>query len=346
MQMDERKRKILLAIVQDYIATAEPVGSRTISKKYDLGASPATIRNEMADLEELGLIEQPHTSAGRVPSDQGYRYYVDYLMERQRVSKEEQRFVSRGYELKAKEIAQVIQRTTGLLSEMSNYTAIVLGPQAGKSAFKHIQLVPVDVGKALLVVVSQSGMVYNKLIETPEGINNEDLQQITRVLNAKLEGLTIQDIKRTLIQDIYFELSKNEHIFQMAMQLLEQDRPLNFGEEKVYLSGTLNMLNQPEFRNLDKVKSLLGLFDQESVLKDIMYNASDKEGLSVTIGGENQIAEINECSMITATYHIDGKVVGALGVLGPTRMEYAKVTSLVDFMTNNLSEILSRHFKK
>lgn len=344
MQMDDRKKRILLAIIQDYIASAEPVGSRTIARKYELGVSPATVRNEMSDLEELGYLEQPHTSAGRIPSDLGYRYYVDYLMERHQLTSDDQSFIRSGYEAKYHEIGRVIQQTSNLLSEMTNYTSLVLGPQISGTAIKHVQLVALEAGKALVVVVTQGGLVQNQLLNIPEALSREDLEQISRILNAKLQGHSVEDIKRTLISEIYFELSKNQTILDMVMDLLGSQALLK-EEEKVYLGGTLNILNQPEFRNIEKVKTLLGLLDHEELLKNMLSETPKDDGVVVRIGGENKLEGIKDCSMITATYHVDGRIVGSIGVLGPTRMDYAKVVSVVDFMTKNLSEILSQQFR-
>jgi len=340
MRIDERKQKVLLAIIQDYIATAEPVGSRTISRKYDLGVSPATIRNEMSDLEEMGYIEQPHTSAGRVPSDLGYRYYVDCLMEKHSLTNREEGIIRKGYETKRKEVTAVIQQTSQILSQLTSYTSIILGPQGGRTAFKHLQLVPLEPGKALVVVITESGFVHNRVIDIPEDLSQEELMKISQVVNAKLQGLTLEDIKRTLISEIYFELNKHREVFNIAMELLQNDSPGLAPEDKVYLAGTLNILNQPEFRNIEKVKTLLSLLDQDELLRNLLTSTPAEEGVTISIGEENKEEGLKDCSMITATYHVDGRLVGSIGVLGPTRMEYAKVVSIVDYMTKNLSAIL------
>lgn len=345
MTMDERKQKVLLAIIQDYIATAEPVGSRTISRKYELGVSPATIRNEMADLEEQGYIEQPHTSAGRVPSQLGYRYYVDCLMQKKRLTGEEEKIILSGYRKKNREVAQVLKQTNSIVSSMTNCAAMVTGPQFGRSAFKHIQLVPLETGRTLVVVVLENGIVQNKLIEVPEGITEQDLYQITQVLNAKLRGMTLANIKMTLIKEIYAELSKHQYIFDAAMDLIQESLHIN-PEDKVYLAGTLNMLNQPEFRDIDKIKTLLSLLEQDDILREVLTDGEAREdGISVKIGSENKLAGLETCSMITATYQVDGRVIGSIGVLGPTRMEYDKTVSIVEFMTQHLSNILKDFYK-
>lgn len=345
MTMDERKQKVLLAIIQDYIATAEPVGSRTISRKYELGVSPATIRNEMSDLEEQGYIEQPHTSAGRVPSQLGYRYYVDCLMKKKRLTGNDEKIILSGYRKKTGEVAQVLRQTNNIVSAMTNCASMVTGPQFGKSAFKHIQLVPLETGRALVVVVLENGIVQNKLIEVPEGITEHDLFQITQVLNAKLRGMTLANIKMTLIKEIYAELSKHQHIFDAAMDLIQESLHIN-PEDKVYLAGTLNMLNQPEFRDIGKIKTLLSLLEQDDILREMLDGEPNGEdGITVKIGSENKLAGLETCSMITATYQVDGKVIGSIGVLGPTRMEYDKTVSVVEFMTQHLSNILKDFYK-
>ncbi|MFZ5641680.1 MAG: heat-inducible transcriptional repressor HrcA [Bacillota bacterium] len=345
MTMDERKQKVLLAIIQDYIATAEPVGSRTISRKYELGVSPATIRNEMADLEEQGYIEQPHTSAGRVPSQLGYRYYVDCLMKKRRITKDEERIILSGYRKKSGEIAQVLRQTNHILSSMTSCASLVTGPQLEKSAFKHIQLVALENGRALVVVVLDNGIVQNKLIEIPEGITGDDLLQISQVLNAKLKGLTLANIKMTLIKEIYAELAKHQHIFDAAMDLIQETLHID-PEDKVYLAGTLNMLNKPEFRDISRLKTLLGLLEQDGLLREVLTEAGPGEdGIMVKIGSENRLSGLENCSMITATYQVDGRVVGSIGVLGPTRMEYDKTVGIVEFMTQHLSNVLKDFYK-
>ncbi|NPV26865.1 MAG: heat-inducible transcription repressor HrcA [Firmicutes bacterium] len=341
MRIDERKQKVLAAIIKDYVATAEPVGSRTIARKYNLGVSPATIRNEMADLEEMGLIEQPHTSAGRIPSHRGYRYYVDCLMERQQLTEEEENYIRQAYMRKMREIDSVIQETSRLLSELTNYTSMVLSPQASQSEFKHIELIPFQPLKALAVIITQAGFVLHRIMDISESITAEDLRRVAQVFNNKLKGVTLENLKKSVWQDLYNELLQQKRLLREVMELL-QDALQEPGEEKVYLGGTLNMLNQPEFRNVDKIKHMLAVLEENQVLKSVLDTAS--RGITVKIGGENSYEELQECSVITATYEVDGKIIGKIGVLGPTRMEYSKAVSIVDFMTKTLSEVLSKFY--
>jgi len=341
MKMDDRKQKVLLSIIHDFIATAEPVGSRTIAKKYRLGVSPATIRNEMADLEEMGYIEQPHTSAGRIPSQQGYRYYVDYLMKRQELTREEEELIRREYEAKVKDVGQVIQKTGLLLSQLTHYTAMVLTPRMGTSSFRHIQLVSMQSTKAMVIVIMDNGTVHHRMIEVPRSISASDMETISKVMNAKLQGLTMESIKLTLLKEVYLELARHKHILDLAMELIQDSLALR-SEDKIYLGGVFNMLNQPEFHNVEKVKTLLSILEQEDLLHDLLAGGSGGPGVTVRIGGEINNRDIRECSMVVAPYSICGRRIGSIGVLGPTRMEYAKVVSVVDYMTENLSRALER----
>lgn len=339
--MDARKQKVLLAIVHDYIATAEPVGSRTVAKKYKLGVSPATIRNEMADLEEQGFIEQPHTSAGRIPSERGYRYYVDFLMRKQELSKEEEELIRQEYKDKVRDMGQVINKTGLLLSQLTHYTAMVLTPRIGISSLKHAQIVYMDQAQAMVIAVMDNGAVHHRLIEVPESITALDMETISKVLNAKLQGLTMQSIKMEMIREIYSELNRHKRILDLVLELLHDSMVLGT-EDKIYLGGVFNMLNQPEFHNVEKIKTMLSIMEQEKLLCDILDGVVDDEGVTVRIGGEIDQWDMKECSMISAAYTVHGRKIGSLGVLGPTRMEYAKVISVVDYLTKYLSQIMER----
>lgn len=337
--LDERKQSILLAIVHDYIESAEPIGSRTVAKKYKLGVSPATIRNEMADLEELGYIEQPHTSAGRVPSERGYRYYVDYLMKRKDLSREEEKMILQEFEAKVKDVGQIIQKTSQLISQITSYTALVLQTHTGKSNFKHLQLVQMGPVQAMAIVIMDSGAVHHRIIDVPESISGVDLETISRVLNAKLHGLTIESIKLTLLKEIYFELARHKHVVDLAVEIIQDSLALK-KEDKIYLGGVFNILNQPEFHNVEKVKTLLSLLEQEELLCELLAGADREAGVTVRIGHEINQHVIRECSVVSAPLRVSGSTVGSIGVLGPTRMDYARVISVVDFMTESLARVL------
>ncbi len=339
--LDARKKNVLLAIVQDYIATAEPVGSRSIARKYKLGVSPATIRNEMADLEEMGFIEQPHTSAGRIPSDSGYRYYVDHLMQKSELTAEEEKLVLNSYLTKVQDVGEVLRRTGQLLSQITNYAAVVFTTHSGKSCFKHIQIIHMGPGQAMVVVVTDSGTVHHRIIEVPDSIGPADLDTISKVLNHKLQGRSIESIRLTLIKEIYFELAKQKHILNMAMELIQESLTLK-SSERIYLGGVFNILNQPEFHNVEKVKTLLSLLEQEQELSNIMGDVFETEGVTARIGEEIENELMKDCSLVMASYSIKGRPVGGIGILGPTRMDYARAFAAVEYITSNLSLVMER----
>lgn len=347
MKMDERKQKILKAIIQDYIATAEPVGSRTISRRFDLGVSPATIRNEMADLEEIGLIEQPHTSAGRIPSDQGYRYYVDYLMDALILNDDDKENINKEIVNRLNEVQEVIEYTGKLISQVTSLTSLVLGPKSRNSVLNRLYFLPYEPGKAIMVTIKENGSVENNIVDIGENTTPDDLQILANIFNEKMSGTRVQDLKIGLIKEIYSELSRKRRMIDSMMGILERmfDDTDTDTSEKVYLGGTLNMLNQPEFRDLNKVKTLFSVFEENSKLKDLLKKSQD--GLCVTIGSENPDVVFKDCSVISATYHINGKQIGSIGVLGPTRMDYGKAITIVDYMTKSLTDMLTgRHTRK
>jgi heat-inducible transcriptional repressor len=347
MKMDERKQKILKAIVQDYIATAEPVGSRTISKKFKLGVSPATIRNEMADLEEMGLIEQPHTSAGRVPSDSGYRYYVDSLLDPfVFLNDEDKQNINQEIATRLNEIEEVIEYTGKLISQVTSLTSLVMGPKSRHSVLKKLYFLPYESGKAIMVTVKENGTVENNIVEIGEDTTSDELQMLANIFNYKMSGTRIQDLKKGIINEIYSELSRKRRMIDGMMGILErlfEDKDED-SMDRVYLGGTLNMLNQPEFRDLDKIKNLFSVFQENNKLIELLSH--DQQGLNITIGSENPEKVFKDCSVISATYHINGKQIGSIGVLGPTRMDYGKAITIVDYMTKSLTEMLTNRYRR
>ncbi|MDI6632153.1 MAG: heat-inducible transcriptional repressor HrcA [Bacillota bacterium] len=337
--LDERKEKILAAVVEDFISTAEPIGSRTIARKYGLGVSPATIRNEMADLEEMGYLKQPHTSAGRIPSERGYRYYVDHLMQPEEPDEKEKELLQRCIRTKAREIATVIQQTGLVLAQLTNYAALVTSP-SGKGVYRHIQLVPFGPGQAMVLVVLASGEVFHRLTPVPEGITAYDLESISAVLNAKLRGLTVTDIKSTIIKEIYAELSYYRQVLDLAFELIQE--ALTAKEERIFRGGIHSILNEPEFKNVERLRTLLGLLEQQDFLCDLLASHSGR-GIDIRIGQEFNREDVRELSMVTAGYQVNN-VSGVLAILGPTRMRYARVAGILRYVTENLSKELHRAF--
>ena len=335
-ELDERKQRVLQAVVQDYIESAEPVGSRTLARKYDLGVSPATIRNEMADLEMLGYLEHLHTSSGRVPSAKGYRLYVDSLMPVQPMSDEEKAIIDKWYKTKVQHIDQVFQETAKLISKMTKNVSMVLAPQISRAAFRCMQFLPLDDHRVIAVLMTDAGFVENRIMEMPAGAAFEDFQRMAAVINGCLAGHTLGAIQKSSLKQIQGEIGLYESALQLINKALDSQK-----KERLYLGGTTEMLEQPEFHNVDKVKDLLIMLEKDQLMKDIL-KAHLGDGLTVSIGQENDYSGIKDCSIITATYHLDGELLGSMAVLGPTRMEYGKTMSLLNYMNQNLTEVIKR----
>ncbi|MFO7952612.1 MAG: heat-inducible transcriptional repressor HrcA [Bacillota bacterium] len=339
--LGERKEEILRAVVANYIKTAEPVGSRTVARAYPVGLSSATIRNEMADLEEMGYLVQPHTSAGRVPTQLGYRYYVDNLLENEQISADSELDISGSLSPeKMREIEQIITNSTKVLSQATNQTSLIMGPQFKKSAFHQIRILPLDEKRGLVVLITDTGFIKNKVINLQQQLSQTELHQVVSYLNQKLYGLTIDQVTTSLINELKRDLFRRLEILEQAFILLEE----SLKEEKqirVFLGGTTNILNQPEFRDVNKIRRMLNLFEQEPLLFKILEDNSSEDNIVVKIGAENEFEDIKECTLITGTYRIHDKTLGTVGVLGPTRMDYGRVINVMRYLLDHLNRSLS-----
>ncbi|AKG35781.1 heat-inducible transcriptional repressor HrcA [Paenibacillus durus] len=342
--LTERQRMILNAIVDDYIRSAEPVGSRSISKRGDVKYSPATIRNEMADLEELGFLEQPHTSAGRIPSHKGYRYYVDHLVPWNPEGSTETETIRAFFTEKLNAMEQLIQHAAMILSNMTNYTSILLGPEVFHTSLRHFQLLPLDDRTAVAIIVTSTGQVENRKVSIPPEISVSEMEKVVNLLNSKLVNVPLYKLKSRLYSELGQEMQRHishyEELMQMLDKALESD-----SEQRVYLSGATNMLTQPEFRDVDKVKDILDLLEETPTLLKMLAPAAGGTGIRVRIGTENKHEAFADCSLITATYSIDGEAVGSIGILGPTRMEYAKVLGILGVLSRDLTAMLGHWYK-
>lgn len=343
MQLDARKNKVLQAIIEDYVSTAEPVGSRTIARKYRLGVSPATIRNEMSDLEELGYLEQPHTSAGRVPSDRGYRYFVDTLMAVRELTPPEQEALRHTFERKMREVDALIRETVRLLGESTHLASVVVGPQVGQAVFKEVHLVPVARDRALLVYVTDAGFVENTLVDLPIEVTTVELQRVGALLTDRLRGESFDTLGRGALQAIQQELRRYGVLLEQALEFLSVSLQAD-GRQRYYFGGATNILGQPEFRDVEKARALLAVMEREEVLGELFQPEADGT-LSVQIGEEIKVRQMQECSIISATYRCGDRVMGRLGVIGPKRMDYAHVVAVVDQVAQRITETLQRSIR-
>lgn len=339
--MDIRKIKILQAIINDYIATAEPVGSRTIAKKYDLGISSATIRNEMADLEEMGYLEQLHTSSGRKPSNKGYRLYVDKLIKIPQLSPSEELIIKDNLiNVTLYEVDKLVKQATLLLSQLTKLTCIVKAPSVSKSYIKSIQLFNVDPNNVLSVIVTANGMVKNNVIRVKKPISNESITKISNILNDRIRSLTIEQINLEVISKLKRDLSENDEIFNAIIPAL-YDSLNSQSNSEVYMEGGSNIFNYPEYNDIERAKEFLFLLEDTENIKQLLNSAGN---VTVTIGEENFIKEAKDCSVISAIYSFGGKPIGSIGVIGPTRIPYSKVISIVRNVIKELNESIEQNF--
>ncbi|MFQ9893898.1 MAG: heat-inducible transcriptional repressor HrcA [Emergencia sp.] len=335
MELTERKLKILQAIISDYVSSAEPVGSRTLSKRFDLGISPATIRNEMSDLEEMGFLTHPHTSAGRVPSDKAYRLYVNNLMEKRELTQVEKNFIAERLKANVNEFDDTIKHAARLLSEITSLTSFAMTPSQNEDTLRFINLLPVDEHTVVLMIVSESGKISNTALKLRVPYTEEGLQILAKNMTYTYNGKKLSDVLTSRIiasfeSDIEAMSRLAENIMPNFLKTLEDMLNVN-----LYMDGLTNIFDIPEYNDLEKARSFLSLLDKKEDFTRKLIERDD--GIIVTIGDENADALMNDCSMITATYHVDGKMVGKIGVIGPTRMRYGEITSIVEYLTDNLN---------
>lgn len=342
--LDERKKRILQAIIDDYVSTAEPIGSRTIAKKYEMGLSPATIRNEMSDLEDMGYLQQPHTSAGRIPSDKGYRLYVDELMNQKELTEEELDAIRTVLIDKITAIEQIMKQTSALLSSITHYTSIVLLQSIKKNTIRHIQLLPIDQTNAVIVIVTESGVIKNNIIKLPETLDKESIVKLSNLLNEKLHGLTIESITLPVIQDIQKQMGKNKGLLMPILDIITCSIE-SIEDCDIYLDGISNILDYPEYNNIEKARSFMSAIKQKDTIFKLL-NESNNEGINISIGIENYIQEMDDCSLVSTSYDIGGKTIGKIGIIGPKRMDYSKVVTTMNNVRNQLYYIFEDWLSK
>ncbi|MEN6390279.1 MAG: heat-inducible transcriptional repressor HrcA [Syntrophomonas sp.] len=337
--MDERKKQILESIIKDYVETAEPVGSRAVVKKHALKLSPATVRNEMADLEEMGFLEQPHTSAGRIPSERGFRYYVDCMMEKESLTEPEAQILHDLLLENMQEWSTVVERTGHFLSQITKYPSFIILPPFNLSEFRYLQILPMEPGKAFIFLVSDMGTIIHRKIDIPETIKEEDLRSISKVFNQIMRNRRMDEIRKSELQELRDTLRKKRRVIDRTLEALEHMLEES-GEEKVVISGALNMLNEPEFKDLERIKRLLAVMEQDSLWKGLVPD-SISEAVDIRIGKENREESLQEMSLVFTGFKGFGDV-GKIGLMGPVRMEYWKAAGAIEAVRNIVEEMLKR----
>lgn len=340
--LNDREKTILKSIVQQFILTASPVGSRNITKKFDVGVSPATVRNIMSDLEESGFINHPHTSAGRIPTDKGYRYYVDTLMEIQKLKNADKGIIDKSLDKNILETDEILKIASKLLSTITKQIACVTYPTLDNGILEKIQLVMLSSTRLLVVVSIRSGMVKTMTLEFESEVENEKLLKVEGLLNERLNGLTFQEIRKTF-KDRLSDIAESEKpIIRLFIDSVDKIFIDHKKEDKLVITGATNIIQQPEFEDPGKFQSVIELIED----KDIIIHIMDKKRIEssnnvlISIGSENEDDKFNEYSLITKEYTF-GETSGTVGIIGPKRMEYSKVVAIVSYLGDMLSEVLT-----
>lgn len=341
MQLDDRKWKIFYAIIQTYLETGEPVGSRTISKYADLNLSSATIRNEMADLEEMGLIIQPHTSAGRIPSDKGYRLYVDYLMEqKEREVKEQQELLIQ----KQDKMELMLKQVVRVLANNTNYATMITAPRYHTTKLKFIQLSAISENQLLAVIVTEGNIVKNKMLHFRHGLDNEMVLKLNILLNTSLNGLALEEINLAMITKLKEQAGIHSEVVSQVLDAVAGAIQME-DDMEVYTSGATNIFKYPELSDSERASELISAFEDKMELANLINESMEEEngtGIQVYIGNEAPIRTMRDCSVVTATYELGEGVQGTIGIIGPKRMDYEKVVDSLKTLKSQLDTIFDR----
>jgi heat-inducible transcriptional repressor len=338
-QLSERTRKILHALIDEYITSGCPVGSHTLAQKGTIDLSPATFRNVMSELEELGYLFQPHVSAGRIPTEKALRFYVDTILEVRSLTMSERKIIREKYNYNQLELSDVLKETSQVLSAISRNISVVVIPKFIATVFKLIEFVNLSRDRILVIFVSQSGVVHNKVIDAEEEIPQLELDKYARYLNELLKGLTLQEVKNKIIEEMQKE--KNSYDLLMSKALALSKKALDSSDEaEVYVEGMLNLLEYPEFAEVKQMKRILRAIEEKERLLKLLNKALLAKGVQIFIGSENELQEMEGCSLVTAPYAKKNHMLGALGVIGPTRMDYERIIPIVDYTAKIVSKML------
>jgi heat-inducible transcriptional repressor len=335
--LSSREKEILANLINYYISSADPVGSRIIANKYEMGISSATIRNTLQDLEDLGLVQQPHTSAGRIPTDLGYRVYVDYLLKPEELSDVEKNYIKSSILKHGRGINEILGQTCHILSEITQQLGITISPRFESGILKSLNLIQVSSERIMVIVIVQSGLARSMILEVEANIDERELRDVELALNERLTGLSLGEIKRNISIRLK-DLTGSGRLIKLIID--SKDKILTESNTSdVHISGTDNLVTKPEFSDINKVVDLVKLLEDGVVLKQFLNDAID-EGIIITIGGENKFKEIMNCSLVTSQYRV-GKIRGRIAVVGPTRMAYNKLVSVVDYTARTITDLLS-----
>ena len=344
--LNTRERNILRSVVQQFILTASPVGSRNISKKYDIGISPATVRNIMADLEDSGYINHPHTSAGRVPTDKGYRYYVDSLMELNHLKSSEKGFINKSLQTEITDTEELFKIASNLLSAITNQLACLSYPDLDSGIFEKLQIISLTSTRLMIVISIKSGLVRTIMLEISIEIEAGQIESVQGLLNERLSGLRLSDIRETF-KDLFKDVDDSQKpIIRLFIDSVDKIFKDDRKTDKIILTGARNVIRQPEFENPEKFEGIIELIEDKDIIVHIMEKSGemDNKKVFISIGSENEEAIMQDYSFISKEYKF-GETIGTLGIIGPKRMEYSKIVAIVDYIANVLSDFIKNPIK-
>jgi len=339
---ETRKKKLLQAAIYHYVRTGKPVGSQVIVDKYNFGMSSATVRNMLVELEKEGFLQQPHTSAGRLPTDKGYRFYVDSLLEIQSLAAAEEENIRKEYAGRSKELEEVMISTSHMLSSLSKYTGLVLSPRLDKSRLRRLQLIPLGSSQILVIVVSETGLIRHRVVHLDRSISANHLALISSLLNERLKGLPLAEVRTQILHHIETIQREQADIFSIAKEFSRQIFDLQDSETGVYVEGRENIFSFPDKDDYQQVSELMHLIEHKNLLSTVLEKAMKKDGVSIKIGAENTHPELRGVSLVSSTYKLADQTVGVLGILGPKRMEYGRMIALVEGVARMLNQMLDR----
>lgn len=337
--MNIRSRQILEAIIEDYICTAEPIGSSAIRSRHGMSLSTATIRHVMADLEDMGFLASPHTSAGRIPTDKAYRFYVDSLLAVRSVERSEREEIRRRCFVDGRDVDRIFREISHMLSSVSHYMGIVVAPRFNAHLFRQIDFIRLGSKRILAILISQSGSVQNRIIEPNEDIPAEGLLKMANYLNSLLQGLTISEVKRRILEEMKSEKNSYDEMLASALKLSQQAFEENSSD--LFIEGQANIFDLPEFADAQKMKDIFRAMEQKSQLLTLLDSCLKAPGVNIFIGSESHLNSMSGMSLITSTYVSGKNTLGVLGVIGPTRMGYGKVIPIVDYTAKMLTRLLN-----
>ncbi len=341
-ELNDREKNILRYIIQQFILTASPVGSRNITKKYHLGFSPATVRNIMSDLEESGFIDHPHTSAGRIPTDKGYRFYVDSLMAIQKLRNSEKGIIHKNFENAIYETDEILNLASMLLSNITHQLACVSYPKLDSGILEKLQLVRLSSTRLLVVISIKSGVVKTITLELTSEVRESQFESLQRLLNERLSGLSLKEIRDTIAERFKDINGDHKPILRLFVDSVDKIFKDVKKTEKVVITGAKNVIKQPEFENPQSFQSVIELIEDQDIIIHILEKSAEikSDQVFISIGSENELQELTEYSFISKEYK-QGDIIGMLGIIGPKRMEYSKVVAMVDYVAKMLSETLT-----